>query len=89
MDTQKGTKWLTQQQPSSSTRKLTSISGAEKPTKKKTKMFTVIIGQCTDLMISKLESDPSWTNINDESNVVELLTTIKGIAYKYESQSFV
>eukprot|EP00957_Ditylum_brightwellii_P048016 3646081-Ditylum_brightwellii.AAC.2 len=48
----------------------------------KTKMFTVIISQCTDLIISKLESYPSWTNIEDESNVLELLTTIKRIAYK-------
>eukprot|EP00957_Ditylum_brightwellii_P093164 7093139-Ditylum_brightwellii.AAC.1 len=44
-------------------------------------------------MISKLESDPSWINIKDESSVVKLLTTIKGIAYKYKavynaSQSF-
>eukprot|EP00957_Ditylum_brightwellii_P101741 7753656-Ditylum_brightwellii.AAC.2 len=57
-------------------------------TYKKTKTFTLIISQCTDLMISKLKSDPSWTNIKDKSNVVELLTTIKGIAYKYKSHSY-
>eukprot|EP00957_Ditylum_brightwellii_P204847 15341075-Ditylum_brightwellii.AAC.1 len=38
--------------------------------------------------MSKLESDPSWTKIKDKSNVAELLTTIKGIAYKYKSQSY-
>eukprot|EP00957_Ditylum_brightwellii_P177126 13493346-Ditylum_brightwellii.AAC.1 len=38
--------------------------------------------------MSKLESDSNWKDNEDKSNVVELLTTIKGITYKYESQSY-
>eukprot|EP00957_Ditylum_brightwellii_P172031 13096932-Ditylum_brightwellii.AAC.1 len=51
-------------------------------------MFTVIIGQCTNLIMSKLESKVLWKSIQQDSNVVALLTFIKNIAFRYESQSY-
>eukprot|EP00957_Ditylum_brightwellii_P084479 6423987-Ditylum_brightwellii.AAC.1 len=48
----------------------------------KTKIFMVIIGQCTNMMILKLGSYLNWNEIDESSGVVQLLTTIKDIAYK-------
>eukprot|EP00957_Ditylum_brightwellii_P107433 8197217-Ditylum_brightwellii.AAC.1 len=56
--------------------------------KNKSKMFMVIVGQCTDLVISKLESESTWKKTEATNNVVELLKMIKDIAYKYETQSY-
>eukprot|EP00957_Ditylum_brightwellii_P045978 3487925-Ditylum_brightwellii.AAC.1 len=33
----------------------------------KTKMFSIIIGQCTDLMITKLESETLWKQVKSGS----------------------
>eukprot|EP00957_Ditylum_brightwellii_P201765 15327139-Ditylum_brightwellii.AAC.1 len=51
-------------------------------------MFNVVIGQCTELMMSKLESETKWTVIEEKHSVVELLQMIKDIAYKYKTQSY-
>eukprot|EP00957_Ditylum_brightwellii_P125309 9550810-Ditylum_brightwellii.AAC.1 len=48
----------------------------------------VIVGQCIDLVISKLESEGSWKNTEAKNNIVELLKMIKDIAYMYETQSY-
>eukprot|EP00957_Ditylum_brightwellii_P064867 4920890-Ditylum_brightwellii.AAC.1 len=54
----------------------------------KSNMFVVIRGQCTDLVISKLESETAWMTTEAKNNVVELLKMMKDIAYKYETQSY-
>eukprot|EP00957_Ditylum_brightwellii_P207550 15353482-Ditylum_brightwellii.AAC.1 len=51
-------------------------------------MVMIIISQCTNLMISKLESDLNWNKIKESSDVIQLSTTIKDITYKYKSQSY-
>eukprot|EP00957_Ditylum_brightwellii_P191584 14586644-Ditylum_brightwellii.AAC.1 len=42
----------------------------------KTKMFNIIIGQCTELMMSKLESETKWTAIevaaNDKRHCIQI-----------------
>eukprot|EP00957_Ditylum_brightwellii_P096804 7372102-Ditylum_brightwellii.AAC.1 len=48
----------------------------------------MIVGQCTDLVISKLESETTWKKTAAANNVVELLKMIQDIAYKYETQSY-
>eukprot|EP00957_Ditylum_brightwellii_P116434 8881364-Ditylum_brightwellii.AAC.1 len=54
----------------------------------KSKLFTMIIGQCTDLVISKLESKNNWTKTEATNDVVELLNMIKDIPHKYKTQSY-
>eukprot|EP00957_Ditylum_brightwellii_P172307 13117320-Ditylum_brightwellii.AAC.1 len=51
-------------------------------------MVVVIVGQCTDLVISKLESEATWKRTEEATNVIELLKMIKDIAYKSETQSY-
>eukprot|EP00957_Ditylum_brightwellii_P116862 8914384-Ditylum_brightwellii.AAC.1 len=51
-------------------------------------MFNLIIGQCTDLMISKLESKILWKQVKSKSDVVGLLTFIRNILFRYESQCY-
>eukprot|EP00957_Ditylum_brightwellii_P052693 3994569-Ditylum_brightwellii.AAC.1 len=50
-------------------------------------MFTVLKGQCRDLVRTKLESK-KWVRIDKDSDAVELLKLIKVIAFRYESQSY-
>eukprot|EP00957_Ditylum_brightwellii_P099752 7599061-Ditylum_brightwellii.AAC.1 len=47
----------------------------------KTKMFNLIIGQCIDLMISKLESEILWKQVKSSSDVARLLTYIRNISF--------
>eukprot|EP00957_Ditylum_brightwellii_P211722 15366510-Ditylum_brightwellii.AAC.1 len=51
----------------------------------KTVIFSVIIGQCNELMIAKLESETAWKGIKDAYDVVGLLLMIKDILYKYKT----
>eukprot|EP00957_Ditylum_brightwellii_P090481 6890351-Ditylum_brightwellii.AAC.1 len=54
----------------------------------KMNMFNVIIGQYTDLMVSKLESEILWKQVKSSSDVVGLLTFVRNISFRYESQCY-
>eukprot|EP00957_Ditylum_brightwellii_P177625 13529811-Ditylum_brightwellii.AAC.1 len=51
-------------------------------------MFNIIIGQCTGLMITKLESETLWKQVKSRSDIVGLLTYIRNISFRYESQCY-
>eukprot|EP00957_Ditylum_brightwellii_P043343 3285412-Ditylum_brightwellii.AAC.1 len=51
-------------------------------------MFNVIICQCSDLMISKLESEIRWKQVKSSSDAVGLLTFVRNISFSNESQSY-
>eukprot|EP00957_Ditylum_brightwellii_P149107 11354012-Ditylum_brightwellii.AAC.1 len=51
-------------------------------------MFNVITSQCTDLMITKLESKILWKQVKSSSNAVGLLTYVRNISFRYESQCY-
>jgi len=51
-------------------------------------MYSVILGQCSDAMRAKLESQDEFERIADESDAVELLKLIKGIAFNFQSQKY-
>lgn len=43
----------------------------------RSKMYTIVLGQCSDPMKAKLEGQEDWEEINTEHNLVKLLKNIK------------
>ena len=51
-------------------------------------LFNIIIGQCSESMIYKLESTDEFETISANSDSIELLKAIKKVSFNYESQKF-
>ena len=54
----------------------------------KGKIYSVIIGQCTDAMIAKLKGDSNFDLIEHNSDMLGLIGTIKKVALKVETQQY-
>ena len=52
----------------------------------KGKIHSVIIGQCTDAMIAKLNGDSNFDLIEHNYDMLGLLGMIKNVAFKVETQ---
>ena len=53
------------------------------------KLYSLIWGQCTDVMREKLEALDDYVNIKAEYDALELLKQIKSINFKFEDQKYV
>ena len=51
-------------------------------------IWNTIIGQCTDLMKSKLESYPTYTAMEDAHNCTWLLTTILSVTLQFDNRRY-
>ena len=51
-------------------------------------MYSVILGQCTDAMRARLESEGTFVQVARDSDAVELLKLIRGIAFNFQSQKY-
>ena len=54
----------------------------------KSSMFSVVLGQCSEAMRAKLESETSFKNILNDSDVIKLLELIRNIAFAYKSKRY-
>jgi hypothetical protein len=52
------------------------------------KAYHLIIGQCTDLLQSKLKQQAQWSDISQNQDGTALITHIKTITFKFEDQKF-
>ena len=52
------------------------------------KLYSVIIGQCSESMINKLESSDEFRTISASSDSIALLKAIKKVSFHHESQKF-
>jgi hypothetical protein len=52
------------------------------------KAYSLVIGQCTDLLQSKLKQQAQWITISQAQDVVALLSLIKSITFRFEGQKF-
>ena len=52
------------------------------------KAYHLIIGQCTDLLQSKLKQQAQWSDISQNQDGIALITLIKTITFKFEDQKF-
>ncbi len=49
-------------------------------------LCTILLGQCTDAMKTKLKSLASWSMIEQNHDVLELIKAIKSIVYNFQSE---
>ena len=54
----------------------------------KDKLYSVIWGQCLDIIQSKLQSKSTFNDIDESRNCILLLKEIKGIKYNFKSQQY-
>ena len=54
----------------------------------KASLYSIVLGQCTEAMKAKLESDSGYETISGDSDVIELLKLIRSIAFAYESKRY-
>ena len=52
------------------------------------KAYSLILGQCTDLMKDKLKASTKWNDVQTKQDALELLNEIKTITFKFEEQKF-
>jgi hypothetical protein len=52
------------------------------------KLYSLVWGQCTDYMKSKLETVSTFQNISDTQDALGLLKEIKGFTYKFENEKY-
>jgi hypothetical protein len=52
------------------------------------KLYSLILGQCTECMKSKLESRRNYDSFNGFFKVVPLIKAIKGLTYQFEGQRY-
>ena len=50
--------------------------------------FTLILGQCTDLTCMQLEGLPNWDAVDDGSDVIKLLKTVKSLSHQTTNQKY-
>ena len=52
------------------------------------KAYSLILGQCTDLMKDKLKASTRWNDIKSRQDALQLLNEIRTITYKFEEQKY-
>ena len=52
------------------------------------KAYSLIHGQCTELLKSKLKTSANWETVSSQYNMLGLLDAIKTIIYKIEDQKY-
>ena len=52
------------------------------------KLYSLVWGQCTDVMRERLEGLPQYSQIKDDCDSLKLLELIKSINFKFEDQKY-
>ena len=52
------------------------------------KKYSLIRGQCTELLKSKLKTSANWETVSSQYDMLGLLEAIKTIIYKFEDQKY-
>ena len=64
------------------------VSRRERYMENKDKLYSVIWGQCSDTIQSKLQGKSTFNHIDESRDCIMLLKEIKGIMYNFESQQY-
>ena len=54
----------------------------------KSSMFSIVLGQCSEAMKVKLESETDYKKISSKSDVIKLLKMIRNVAFAFESKRY-
>jgi hypothetical protein len=52
------------------------------------KLYSLILGQCAEHMVAKLESLDDFKEIERGLDVIKLMKAIKGVSYQFEGQKY-
>jgi hypothetical protein len=52
------------------------------------KTYSLVLGQCTDLLQSKLKQQNAWEAISEKQDAIALIGLIKTITFRFEDQKF-
>ena len=52
------------------------------------KAYSIVMGQCTDLLQSKLKQQANWSTISQDQDAIPLISLIKTITFRFEDQKF-
>ena len=52
------------------------------------KGYSLVLGQCTELLKSKLEPTSNWDTISTEFDLLGLIASIKSVIFKFEDQRY-
>ena len=52
------------------------------------KAYALVLGQCTELLRSKLKQQPKWEEVESQQDVLRLLGLIRAITFKFEDQKY-
>jgi hypothetical protein len=52
------------------------------------KAYNLVLGQCSEIMRTKVESVPEYADLHGRMDVIELLKTIQKICYNFETQKY-
>ena len=64
------------------------VARMEKYSENKHKLYSVIWGQYSDSMQSKLQNKDNFTKINEDQDCLRLLKEIKGVMFNFESEQY-
>ena len=64
------------------------VARMEKYTENKHKLYSVIWGQCSDSMQSKLQNKDDFDRIDEDHDCLRLLKEIKGVMFNFESEQY-
>ena len=53
------------------------------------KGYSLVLGQCTELLKSKLKTTSNWDIISTEFDLVGLIASIKSVIFKFEDQRYI
>jgi hypothetical protein len=52
------------------------------------KLFSLVLGQCTDYLKAKLESLASYPSMKENFDVFQLIKSVKGVTFKFEDSKY-
>ena len=51
-------------------------------------LYSLVLGQCTDLIQTKLKQQTTWATVHDAQDGIALLVLIKMVVHQFEDQKF-
>jgi hypothetical protein len=51
-------------------------------------LYSLVLGQCTDVVLAKLEASKTYNVMSEEANSIPLLREIKALVYNFQSQKY-
>jgi hypothetical protein len=51
-------------------------------------LYSLVLGQCTDVVLAKLEASNTYTKMLEEADLMKLLKEIRALVYNFQSQKY-